>query len=108
GTVQQYTYKQEPTKKCERATRPKLHYPVYTHRNQNGRYRTVRDLFTRRIVEKRIYTNARNRHIIQPGVLHSEVSVRETWRGIPSNIISAVSLPNSQKPDGYDYFVFSK
>ncbi|XP_078498814.1 proteoglycan 4 isoform X4 [Lissotriton helveticus] len=110
GTVQQYTYKQQPTKKCDRTTRPKLHYPVYTHRNHNGRYRTVRDLYTRRIVEKRIYTNVRNRYIIQPGkgVLHAEVSVRESWRGIPNNIISAVSLHNPQKPDGYDYYAFSK
>lgn len=42
------------------------------------------------------------------GFLHNEVKVSTLWRGLPNVVTSAISLPNVRKPDGYDYYAFSK
>lgn len=41
------------------------------------------------------------------GVLHNEVKVNSYWRGLPKVIHYTLSLPNYNKPDGYDYYAFS-
>lgn len=30
------------------------------------------------------------------------------WRGFPKVVTTAIALPNVRKPDGYDYYAFSK
>ncbi|XP_036378662.1 proteoglycan 4b [Megalops cyprinoides] len=40
--------------------------------------------------------------------LSKEINIRLTWRGFPSVVTSAVSIPSPRKPDGYDYYIFSK
>lgn len=30
------------------------------------------------------------------------------WRGFPNVVTSVITLPNIRKPDGYDYYAFSK
>ncbi|KAB1258933.1 Proteoglycan 4 [Camelus dromedarius] len=42
------------------------------------------------------------------GFLHNEVKVSMLWRGLPNLVTSAISLPSVRKPDGYDYYAFSK
>lgn len=42
------------------------------------------------------------------GFLHNEVKVSSLWRGFPNVVTSAIALPNLRKPDGYDYYAFSK
>ncbi|XP_040215695.1 proteoglycan 4 isoform X2 [Rana temporaria] len=104
GNVQKYTFRQEQTKRCTKKKQPSVNYPIYSQRVQTVKFRFPRDIVRHRIEIRRTFTN-----IPQPlGILHKERSVRSTWRGIPSNIVSAVSLPNPQKQDGFDYFVFTK
>ncbi|MEE6496317.1 hypothetical protein FKM82_002299 [Ascaphus truei] len=105
GNVQKYTFRQEPSRKCTKGNRPNVQYPIYKQNIKAIKLRFVRDITAQRIQIHRTYTSV-NQHAL--GVLHKEVSVRSYWRGIPDNIGSAISLPNPQKPDGFDYFVFSK
>ncbi|MBN3302378.1 PRG4 protein, partial [Amia calva] len=79
GLVQKYSYKQEPPKSCSKT--PSKQYSIY-----NVRTRTAR----------------------QAVYLSNEINIKLKWKGFPSTITSALSLPNTKKPDGYDYFVFSK
>ncbi|XP_029105992.1 proteoglycan 4a [Scleropages formosus] len=37
----------------------------------------------------------------------NEINIRVSWKGFPSLVTSAVSVPNPHKPDGYDYYIFS-
>ncbi|CAH2311917.1 proteoglycan 4 [Pelobates cultripes] len=105
GNVQKYTYRQEQTKKCSKRNRPAVQYPINAQNIQTVKYRFPRQIIRQRIQIHRTLTNVKQAPL---GVLHEEVSVRSTWRGIPNNIVSAVSLPNPQKQDGFDYYVFSK
>ncbi|XP_075473005.1 proteoglycan 4 isoform X5 [Ascaphus truei] len=105
GNVQKYTFRQEPSRKCTKGNRPNVQYPIYKQNIKAIKLRFVRDITAQRIQIHRTYTSV-NQHAL--GVLHKEVSVRSYWRGIPDNIGSAISLPNPQKQDGFDYFVFSK
>uniref|UniRef100_A0A8C9UBD4 Proteoglycan 4a n=1 Tax=Scleropages formosus TaxID=113540 RepID=A0A8C9UBD4_SCLFO len=36
-----------------------------------------------------------------------QINIRVSWKGFPSLVTSAVSVPNPHKPDGYDYYIFS-
>ncbi|XP_077308778.1 proteoglycan 4 isoform X2 [Lithobates pipiens] len=104
GNVQKYTFRQEQTKRCTKKKQPSVNYPIYSQKVQTVKFRFPRDIVRHRIEIRRTFTN-----IPQPlGILHEERSIRSTWRGIPNNIVSAVSLPNPQKQDGFDYFVFTK
>lgn len=104
GNVQKYTFRQEQAKRCTKKKRPSVQYPVYTRTVQTVRYRFPRDVVRHRIQIHRTFTAVQ-----QPlGVLHQETAIRSTWRGVPNNVLSAVSLPNYQRPDGFDYYVFSK
>ncbi|XP_075040180.1 proteoglycan 4 isoform X2 [Mixophyes fleayi] len=103
GNVQKYTFRQEQSKKCTKK-KPSIQYPIYSQRVETVKYRYPRDIVRHRIVIHRTFSNVQ-----QPlGILHEETSVRSTLRGVPSNIISAISLSNPKKQDGFDYFVFTK
>ncbi|KAM6922064.1 proteoglycan 4b [Xenentodon cancila] len=78
GFVQKYSYQFGTTPKCGR----KVDYPIYT----------VRTRKTRQAVS----------------VLEPAIRIRTSWRGFPSTITAAVSLPSTREPDGYKYFVFSR
>ncbi|XP_066450801.1 proteoglycan 4 isoform X3 [Eleutherodactylus coqui] len=104
GSVQKYTFRQEQTKRCTKKKRPSVQYPVYTRKIQTVKFRFPRDVVRHRIQIHRTYTSLQ-----QPlGILHEQKTISTTWRGIPNNIISAVSLPNYEKKDGFDYYVFNK
>ncbi|XP_040264231.1 proteoglycan 4 [Bufo bufo] len=104
GNVQKYTFRQEQAKRCTKKKRPSIQYPIYPQNIQTVRYRFPRDVVRHRIQIHRTFTAVQ-----QPlGVLHEQTLISSTWRGIPNNIMSAVSLPNSKKQDGFDYYVFSK
>uniref|UniRef100_A0A673Y5U4 Proteoglycan 4b n=1 Tax=Salmo trutta TaxID=8032 RepID=A0A673Y5U4_SALTR len=53
-----------------------------------------------RKVHYSVYT-VRNR------VARQEINIRQTWRGFPSTVTSAVSIPTHRKPEGYNYYLFS-
>lgn len=40
--------------------------------------------------------------------LGSAVNIRTSWRGFPSTITAAVSVPSNREPEGYKYYVFSR
>ncbi|KAG8556203.1 hypothetical protein GDO81_017964 [Engystomops pustulosus] len=104
GYVQKYTFRQEQAKKCTKKKRPSIQYPIYSQKVQTVRYRFPRDIVRHRIQIHRTYTTVQ-----QPlGVLHEQTLVSATWRGVPNNIISAISLPNHAKQDGFDYYTFTK
>ncbi|XP_059947113.1 proteoglycan 4 [Mesoplodon densirostris] len=107
GSIQQYTYKQEPTQKC---TRRKLaiNYPVYGETTQVRRRRFERAIEHSQTHTIRIHYSPIKVTYQDKGFLHNEVKVSTLWRGLPNVVISAVSLPNIRKPDGYDYYAFSK
>lgn len=106
GNVQQYTYKQEPVRKCSR--RPAIHYPVFGEITQVRRRRFERAVGPSQTHTIRIqYTPIRVRYQ-DKGFLHNEAKVSSMWRGFPKVVTTAISLPNIRKPDGYDYYTFSK
>lgn len=75
--------------------------------------------FTRKMSKiKRSYINT-SILSINPLILHSTtlfavsrlgtaVNIRTSWRGFPSTITAAVSVPNLREPEGYKYYVFSR
>ncbi|XP_075013118.1 uncharacterized protein LOC142085226 [Calonectris borealis] len=100
GNMQQYVYRQEPAKKCQRRTHVTVRYPVYVPRL------VIRRRFQRAVRMPSVIQTVR----INPypsGVLRKEIKTNTYWRGLPKVIHSTISLPNYNKPDGYDYYAFS-
>uniref|UniRef100_A0A3Q3KHB7 Uncharacterized protein n=2 Tax=Monopterus albus TaxID=43700 RepID=A0A3Q3KHB7_MONAL len=50
--------------------------------------------------------NRRTRHAAS--VLEPAISIRMSWRGFPSTITAAVSVPSNEEPEGYKYYIFSR
>ncbi|XP_041704689.2 proteoglycan 4 isoform X1 [Coregonus clupeaformis] len=78
GLVQKYSYQSGTSPTCGR----KVHYSAYTVQNR----------FARQAVS----------------LLGQEINIRLTWRGFPSTVTSAVSIPTSRKPEGYNYYLLSR
>ncbi|KAL6108229.1 prg4 [Pungitius sinensis] len=78
GSVQKYSYKFGPSASCGR----KVQSPVYT-------------------VHSRMVRSAASH-------LEPVVNIRTSWRGFPSIITAAVSVPSSRDPERYKYYVFSR
>ncbi|XP_030062615.1 proteoglycan 4 [Microcaecilia unicolor] len=108
GLVQKYTYRQEPSSKCNKGNLPNIHYPVYTYSNQPRKRQFAHKIIQYTRKARHLYADGINNDGARTGVLHEETPIHSYWRGFPNSIVSAVSLPNPQKPDGYDYFVFSR
>lgn len=36
------------------------------------------------------------------------INIRRSWRGFPTTVTAAVSIPTRRQPEGYKYFVFSR
>uniref|UniRef100_A0A8B9QJI2 SMB domain-containing protein n=1 Tax=Apteryx owenii TaxID=8824 RepID=A0A8B9QJI2_APTOW len=105
GKIQQYVYKQEPAKKCKNKARLTIKYPAYVPR-----------LVIRRRFQRAVRLQAFQTVRINPypsgnlcllKILRKEVKITAYWRGLPKVIHSTVSVPNYNKPDGYDYYAFS-
>ncbi|XP_058932459.1 proteoglycan 4 isoform X5 [Kogia breviceps] len=107
GSIQQYTYKQEPTQKCTRRNLA-INYSVYGETTQVRRHRFERAIEPSQTHTIRIHLSPIRVTYQDKGFLHNEVKVSTLWRGLPNVVTSAVSLPNIRKPDGYDYYAFSK
>nr|XP_042114212.1 proteoglycan 4 isoform X3 [Peromyscus maniculatus bairdii] len=108
GNIQQYTYKHEPVRKCT-AKRPTINYSVYGGAAQVRRRRFERAVGPLQTHTFRIHYSVPMRVAYQDkGFLHNEVKVSTLWRGFPNVVTSAITLPNARKPDGYDYYAFSK
>ncbi|XP_061831784.1 proteoglycan 4b isoform X6 [Nerophis lumbriciformis] len=55
-----------------------------------------------------IYT-VRSRVVRQAvSLLGPTINIRTSWRGFPTTITSAVSVPTTREPEGYKYYVFSR
>uniref|UniRef100_A0A3Q0S4I1 Proteoglycan 4b n=1 Tax=Amphilophus citrinellus TaxID=61819 RepID=A0A3Q0S4I1_AMPCI len=78
GLVQKYSYQAGTSPTCGR----KPHYAIYTVRNRVTRQAA-------------------------PG-LGPAINIRTSWRGFPSTITAAVSVPSVRDPEGYKYYVFSR
>ncbi|XP_041696258.2 proteoglycan 4-like isoform X1 [Coregonus clupeaformis] len=78
GLVQKYSYQSGTSPTCGR----KVHYSVYTVRNRVARQAVP--------------------------LLGQEINIRLTWRGFPSTVTSAVSIPTRRKQEGYNYYLFSR
>ncbi|XP_068563696.1 proteoglycan 4b isoform X2 [Cebidichthys violaceus] len=78
GSVQKYSYQFGTSPTCGR----KVQYPVYT----------VRSRMVRQAV----------------AILEPVVNIRTSWRGFPSTITAAVSVPSARDPERYKYYVFSR
>uniref|UniRef100_A0A8C3JBZ3 SMB domain-containing protein n=2 Tax=Scolopacidae TaxID=8917 RepID=A0A8C3JBZ3_9CHAR len=110
GNMQQYVYRQEPAKKCQRRrTQVTIRYPAFVPRL------VIRRRF-QRAAGMPSQTIAYSKHTVIPpklsflllaGVLRKEIKMTTYWRGLPKVIHSTISLPNHNKPDGYDYYAFS-
>ncbi|KAI1891473.1 hypothetical protein AGOR_G00144180 [Albula goreensis] len=79
GLVQKYTYKNTPS--CGK----RVPFTVYTVRNRLARQAVPSDIS-----------------------LGKEINIKIQWKGFPSFVTSAVSIPNPRKVDGYDYHIFSR
>ncbi|XP_028855816.1 proteoglycan 4-like isoform X2 [Denticeps clupeoides] len=40
-------------------------------------------------------------------IVTGEINMKLSWKGFPTPVTAAVSIPTPKKPDGYDYFIFS-
>lgn len=61
-----------------------------------------------RKVQSAIYT-VRNRRARQAvSVLGPTINIQTSWRGFPSTVTAAVSIPSSSEPEGYKYYIFSR
>ncbi|NWQ78232.1 PRG4 protein, partial [Columbina picui] len=106
GNMQQYVYKQEAAKQCQRRPRVTIRYPAFVPRLVIRRrfQRAVRNPTVIRTVRINPYP-AGNFRLLR--VLRKEIKVTAYWRGLPKVIHSTIALPNYNKPDGYDYYAFS-
>ncbi|XP_058033850.1 proteoglycan 4 isoform X2 [Ahaetulla prasina] len=109
GNVQQYIYKQKP-KKCKKKV-VTVNYPVYKPKTLVLRQRR----FRRAVQSRQIFRTIRIRQypVIRithrsTGVLQPEVKITSYWRGFPKDFNSAISVPNVENGDGYDYYAFAK
>uniref|UniRef100_A0A8B9EPK8 SMB domain-containing protein n=1 Tax=Anser cygnoides TaxID=8845 RepID=A0A8B9EPK8_ANSCY len=100
GNMQQYVYRQEPAKKCQRKARITIRYPAFVPRL------VIRRRFQRAVGLPTVIQTVRI-NPYQSGVLRKEVKMTAYWRGLPKVIHSTISVPNYNKPDGYDYYAFS-
>uniref|UniRef100_A0A8C9FKC2 SMB domain-containing protein n=1 Tax=Pavo cristatus TaxID=9049 RepID=A0A8C9FKC2_PAVCR len=100
GNMQQYIYRQEPAKKCQRKARITIRYPAFVPRL------VIRRRFQRAVGMPTVIQTVRI-NPFQSGVLRKEIKVTAYWRGLPKVIHSTLSVPNYNKPDGYDYYAFS-
>ncbi|KAL7397585.1 hypothetical protein ABVT39_024521 [Epinephelus coioides] len=80
GAVQKYSYQFGTSPSCSSGRR--VQYAVYT-------------------VRKRMVRQA-------VSLLGPTINIRTSWRGFPSTITAAVSVPNKREPEGYKYYVFSR
>ncbi|XP_010795979.1 proteoglycan 4b [Notothenia coriiceps] len=78
GTVQKYSYQLGASPTCGR----KVNNAVYTVRS--------------RVVRQAV------------SLLGPSIKIRTSWRGFPSTITAAVSVPSRTEPEGYKYHVFSR
>ncbi|XP_046905450.1 proteoglycan 4b isoform X2 [Hypomesus transpacificus] len=78
GLVQRYSYKQGTSPTCGK----KVQYAVYGARNRVARQAA--------------------------SPLGPAINIRVTWKGFPSTVTSAVSIPNRRQAEGYSYYVFSR
>ncbi|XP_039582313.1 proteoglycan 4 isoform X2 [Passer montanus] len=100
GNMQQYVYRQEPAKKCQRRARVTIRYPAFVPRV------VIRRRFQRAVRMPTVIRTVRiNSH--PSGVLRKEIQMTTYWRGLPKVVHSTLSVPNQNKPDGYDYYAFS-
>ncbi|KFQ51932.1 Proteoglycan 4, partial [Nestor notabilis] len=106
GNMQQYVYRQEPAKKCQRRTQVTVRYPAYVPRLVIRRrfQRAVRMPTVIRTVRINPHSSG-NLRLLR--VLRKEIKMTTYWKGLPKVIHSTISLPNYNKPDGYDYYAFS-
>uniref|UniRef100_A0A7N5JQ45 Proteoglycan 4 n=1 Tax=Ailuropoda melanoleuca TaxID=9646 RepID=A0A7N5JQ45_AILME len=107
GSIQQYIYKQEPIKKCP-GRRPAISYSVYGETTQVRRRRFERAIGPSQTHTIRIHYSPVRVSYQDKGFLHNEVKMSLQWRGFPNVVTSAIALPNIRKPDGYDYYAFSR
>ncbi|KAM4548850.1 proteoglycan 4b isoform 2-T2 [Odontesthes bonariensis] len=78
GFVQKYSYQFGTSSTCGK----KVHNPIYA----------VHTRMARQAVS----------------VLGPAINIRTMWRGFPSTITAAASVPSSREPEGYKYYVFSR
>ncbi|XP_057697336.1 proteoglycan 4b isoform X2 [Corythoichthys intestinalis] len=78
GMVQKYSYKFGTAPSCNR----KPHYTIYTVRHRMVRH--------------------------AESLLGPTINIRTAWRGFPTTVTSAVSVPSYREPEGYRYYVFSR
>ncbi|XP_054646972.1 proteoglycan 4b isoform X2 [Dunckerocampus dactyliophorus] len=78
GLVQKYSYRPGSSSSCNK----KPHYAIYTVRS--------------RVVRQAV------------SLLGPTINIRTSWRGFPTTITSAVSVPTNREPEGYKYYVFSR
>ncbi|XP_069377806.1 proteoglycan 4b isoform X2 [Paralichthys olivaceus] len=78
GLVQKYSYQLGTSQSCGR----KAQHAVYTVRNRVARQAV--------------------------SLLGPVINIRTSWRGFPTTVTAAVSVPNTREPEGYKYYVFSR
>uniref|UniRef100_A0A8C6YHK5 SMB domain-containing protein n=1 Tax=Nothoprocta perdicaria TaxID=30464 RepID=A0A8C6YHK5_NOTPE len=101
GKIQQYIYKQEAVKTCKNKPRVTIKYPAYVPTL------VIRRRFQRAVRLQAFHTVRINSHPAGNLFLRKEVKITSYWRGLPKIIHSTLSVPNYNKPDGYDYYAFS-
>ncbi|TFK00517.1 cbp/p300-interacting transactivator 4 [Platysternon megacephalum] len=106
GSVQHYIYNQEPAKKCKKKVY--VRYPSYTPRAVIKRRRFERAIRSAIMYRTPVMYHTQRINHNPSGILHHEVKINSYWRGFPKVVHSAISIPNYQRPDGYDYYVFSR
>ncbi|XP_068174895.1 proteoglycan 4b [Antennarius striatus] len=79
GLVQKYSYQFGTSGTCGRRVQYAVQYAVHTRR--------IRQIAS---------------------LLGPVINIRTSWRGFPSTITAAVSIPSNREPEGYKYYVFSR
>ncbi|NXE49388.1 PRG4 protein, partial [Casuarius casuarius] len=106
GKIQQYIYKQEPAKKCKKKAQVTIKYPAFVPRLVIRR-RFQRAVRLQAFQTVRINPYPSGNFLLLAEILRKEVKITAYWRGLPKVIHSTLSVPNYNKPDGYDYYAFS-
>uniref|UniRef100_A0A3Q2FZL2 SMB domain-containing protein n=1 Tax=Cyprinodon variegatus TaxID=28743 RepID=A0A3Q2FZL2_CYPVA len=107
GTVQKYSYQFGTSSGCRRTSS----LPVYTVRSRFARQAGLAQI--KATNDSKFHFFQWIKYLVMNRIPFSlaglnPVNIRKAWRGFPSTITAAVSLPSSRDPEGYRYVVFSR
>ncbi|CAB1423691.1 unnamed protein product [Pleuronectes platessa] len=100
GQVQKYSYQFGTSPSCGR----KVQYPVV----HNVHHRMFDKQMRKTLRHSLWFPHPLYPDVFPVSALGPVINIRTSWRGFPTTVTAAVSVPSTREPEGYKYYVFSR